>query len=381
MDDNIEQLVADIKARRKRQQTHDHDKADVSEQEPPKKNRKYLPKPPPPKLHKTVMQQVVDNHGAEENDEGEEFQPAPWEDEGEAEPQEAQQDWVEYPETPTQDPEQEADPNDPSQQNWEEQPGETQENPYDQDHDPNLTVQEQENQQDWEGYENPPEEEWDPEWENVQAQEAQEWEPDDQNWMEPEASNVPESPMPAPKIVPIKGMKPENRPKFLPLNRGAFGMGTMAIGHPTPLTHAPPATRPRAPGFVHPIDDPRLAAFFAAHKQQSSAWQPPEPPIPYNMQNRATTMIMIPAQSKAGPKKRMGHLPLARRSKWQLPRRDPGYEPSEEEGAPELLHEDSHRTRRCNRAVMMGMTARRRHIRAQLPNGRQVTAQFWEHSV
>ena len=77
-----------------------------------------------------------------------------------------------------------------------------------------------------------------------------------------------DKPIPAPAIVPLRWVHPTERPRFAPLNAGKSGEGGGKWGHPTPLTHPASSGDPTA-GFMHPINDPRLASFFASHAKKT----------------------------------------------------------------------------------------------------------------
>ena len=115
-----------------------------------------------------------------------------------------------------------------------------------------------------------------------------------------------ERPAPAPTVVPVKGLSPGAMPKFAPLNIGRYGQGGAIVGFPTPLPQCP---RNAGGEFVHPVNDPRLAGFFSALKDQDQGWQPPMPPVPPGLADKIPTaqvlpMANAPAQSKAPPSKK-----------------------------------------------------------------------------
>ena len=86
------------------------------------------------------------------------------------------------------------------------------------------------------------------------------------------------------------------------------------MGYPTPLTHPASSGDPRG-GFTTPINDPRLAPFFATRKvgvKPKGGWQPPEPPIPPEGKFKEQAIpigqqILFPFQPKVQTKSEKRH--------------------------------------------------------------------------
>ena len=96
-------------------------------------------------------------------------------------------------------------------------------------------------------------------------------------------------------------------------------------------------------------------------------------------------MVKAPAQSKARPPKRPRHsappVQTGYSTKWQLPDKDEGIEPSEEPGDEELQQVGRPKSKFPKR-LTEGRSARssgakRRKVWIQLGNGRKVEAHFW----
>ena len=355
MNDHIEKIVNDILARKMREQLMG--KENEKENTAPQGN-KYLPKPPPPKLwagnnHTDTIQQ--------------------WE-EDEPQPMEEEWDWPDPQQKEVYDSEEGHQPQpEMSEVQGEDSHAHT---PWDEAPPHNEPGNNEA------GDEAPNQEETaDP-----QGDEQME-----QKWEEPDQEEQ-ETPVRAPQIVPTKGVKTKKRPQFVPLNVGGYAK-VVTVGHATPLTHPtpPPATMD---SFMHPIDDPRLRSFFKKMGKEGSSWEPPTPPCiqpktSIGGDEQTTTMpkkmANVPVQSKAcppkrprraGPPKKTGY-----RTKWQLPEKDEGIEPSEEQGDDDLQDKTCVKARYPKRFTKQHMTrytgAKRRKVWIQLRNGRRVQAHYW----
>ena len=214
----IERIATDIMARKMRETLHTRGGAG-----PKNKERKYLPKPPPPQL-KVGKKEMVDEP-----------------------PQEAEQ-----------------DPTAHCGDEWEETnqwPEQGKENGQDLDGKKEEAIQDDDDGQEI------------PKWNETEVvQNVEDW-AEKQQSAEGKDEDDGDKPAPAPTIVPVKDIKPSNRPNFIPLNTGSKGMGPQIRGFPTPLTHPPPVLAPKGT-FMRPIDDPRLKEFFASREKVGGNLQP-----------------------------------------------------------------------------------------------------------
>ena len=367
MANKIERIVDNIMARKMR-----YDLGIWGEPCRHRVKRRFLPKPPPPKLHSRRHEKMAQDLIDDQEQDHEEIQN-----------EETQEEWdnEQQPEDPEQ---QEAIQDQPLEEEWNEEDewyGQETETAY----------KSPKNGEEDGG------DEWTPE-EEAQWETQQEWgenNPDDQEaWPNPEEENIPEAdtPIPAPQIVPItpvKGVRQENRPQFLPLQIGKKGKGGAMMGYATPLTHPAPPGKAKG-GHVHPINDPRLANFFAGKMVGSTikgGWNPPQPPIMPKMKKRpiqVAQLIGIPVQSKAGPKKRRTEAPFAGHHRpYHYVTEEDGYEPSEDEDSSidYVITEPGRGNRWGRRAIRRERRERepkRRHVMVELKGGKKVVAEYWD---
>ena len=168
-------------------------------------------------------------------------------------------------------------------------------------------------------------------WKLQQQQRRQKWKP---KGPRPKTMKFMDKPVPAPQIIP------QGHPRFAPLNVGTYGKGEGKWGYPTPLTHPASSGNPSV-GFMHPINDPRLAPFFANHarmmgKGNPQGWQPPKPPTP---------------QPKVGPKKRR---------------------------PPTLVEETECETSSAEEITRKEKMPKRRQVLVKLHSGKRVLADYWD---
>ena len=239
----------------------------------------------------------------------------------------------------------------------------------------------EETQQDWVQIPTTNDEEQAPQGEWEEEGQAEELETEEEQWYQQEygEKEPEETPIPAPAIVPIKGVMPNNRPVFVPLNAGGMGKGGVTFGHPTPLTHPAPLFRPVVKGkskgtFMHPIDDPRNAHLFG----KRGGWQPPEPPVPPMMMNWTPYGMRkgdVPAQSKAQPffqSKGMGQMKGKGIGKQWYSGTTSGYDASDEddEDDDESLYAQMGSRRRKKQKV--------HHVWLKVGGGKKVLAEYSE---
>ena len=340
----IENMVNSIVARKNRERLDQKRDNGVMEA-----RRGFLPKPPPPRLstkrtshmRREQITKVVEGTGDWEG-------PINWGDPLEWRPEQSPM---------------ENDPQQGGEGPFHEDDQDIQEQNLDQDDQTDMEMESQESnaqrwalQEQWdEKYkENAPNHQGGQKWESHQDWHEMDWSQSAEQYeQEQSPMDWQEKPVSAPAIMPIKGVKIKNRPRFVPLNTGKGGSGGGKLGYPTPLTHPTPPNTPRG-GFVHPINDPKMASFFAKHKKGDRAkggWIPPEPPVPMGFSSRIPSgqQLALPADPRAGTasKKRV---------------RSPFMSENDE----------------IESTAYRGGTPKRQQVLVQMGSGKLVLAEYWD---